>query len=65
MYLKRDSNLGSLYYKEQNHTTTPAGRWATRDVILILLTDIQGRSQNLRHFYPDMGLKLGVFGFFP
>ena len=26
-------------------------------------TDIQGRSQNLRHFYPGMGLKLGVFGF--
>ena len=27
-------------------------------------TDIQGRSQNLRHFNPGMGLKLGVFGFF-
>ena len=26
-------------------------------------TDIQGRSQNLRHFYPGMGLKLGVLGF--
>ena len=26
-------------------------------------TDIQGRSQNLRHFYPGMGLKLGSLGF--
>ena len=26
-------------------------------------TDIQGRSQNLRHFYPGMGLKLGYLGF--
>ena len=26
-------------------------------------TDIQRRSQNLRHFYPGMGLKLGVVGF--
>ena len=25
--------------------------------------DIHRRSQNLRHFYPGMGLKLGVFGF--
>ena len=24
-------------------------------------TDKQGRSQNLCHFYPDMGLKFGVF----
>ena len=28
-----------------------------------ITTDIQGRSQNLGHFYPGMGLKLGVFGF--
>ena len=28
-----------------------------------LPTDIQGRSQNLRHLYPDMGAKLGVFWF--
>ena len=28
-------------------------------------TDIHGRSQNLRHFYPGMGFKLGVFGVFP
>ena len=27
-------------------------------------TDIQGRSQNLRHFHPSMRLKLGVFKFF-
>ena len=26
---------------------------------------MQERSQNLRHFYPGMGLKLGAFGFFP
>ena len=24
---------------------------------------IQERSPNLRHFYPGMGLKLGIFGF--
>ena len=29
-----------------------------------LTPQIQGRSQNLRHLYPGMGLKLGVFGFF-
>ena len=28
-------------------------------------TDIQGRSKNLRHFYPSMELKLGIFGFSP
>ena len=26
-------------------------------------TDIQGRSQNQRHFYSGMGLKLGIFGY--
>ena len=26
-------------------------------------TDIRGRSQNLHHYYPGMGLRLGVFGF--
>ena len=31
----------------------------------VLLTDIDQRSQNLRHLYSGMGLKLGVFGFFP
>ena len=31
--------------------------------ILVGTTDIRGRSQNLRHFDPSMGLKLGVFGF--
>ena len=29
----------------------------------IIQTDIQERSQNLRHFYPGMGLKLGYSGF--
>ena len=28
-------------------------------------TDIHQRSQNLRHLDPGMGLKLGVFAFFP
>ena len=28
-------------------------------------TGIDRRSQNLRHLYPGMGLKFGVFGFFP
>ena len=28
-------------------------------------TDIQGRLQNLRHFYPGMGLKLGALHNFP
>ena len=34
-------------------------------IFSIQSTDIQGRSQNLRHFYPNMGLKLGVFRVFP
>ena len=30
----------------------------------VLPTDIDRRSQNLRHLYPDMGLQLGYSGFF-
>ena len=30
-----------------------------------LTTDLQGRSQTLRHFYLGMGLKLGVFVVLP
>ena len=37
--------------------------WSQGSCECVLVTDIQGRSQNLRHFYPGMGLKLGVFGF--
>ena len=29
----------------------------------VYYTDIQGRSQNLRHFYSSMGLKVGSLGF--
>ena len=31
----------------------------------VYIIDIHQRSQNLRHLYSGMGLKLGVFGHFP
>ena len=47
--LGRLSNLQMLFSQNHDFSHMP--------------TDIQGRSQNLRHFYPGMGLKLGSSGF--
>ena len=50
---------------EQQQKSTAVHRYWSHSPTWGETTDTQGRSQNLHHFYPSMGLKLEVFGVFP
>ena len=61
--MSRFPNLGQTSQELRFHLVTDI---AERYVFsCILTTDIQGRFQYLHHFYSGMGLKVGIFGFFP
>ena len=59
--LNQDKDSGKIKYK---YKLDRHGCFSSQFVSYIVSIDLHQRSQNLRHLYPGMGLKLEIFGFF-